>query len=73
MIIYLVFGASNLVIDLLMFAYIFGVVVFDAATLPGKIQNGYWMMAAVDLVFDLIMMIVRVFIILVNIVGKIKG
>jgi len=65
-----IFGYNNLIIDLLMFGYIFAVMVFDTATLPGKIQRGYWMMAAVDLFFDFVTMLIRIFILLVASSGR---
>jgi hypothetical protein len=66
----MLFGYSNWIVDILMFGYIFGVMVFDAATIPGKIQSGYWMMAVIDIFFDFIAMLFRIFIILIRIYGK---
>jgi hypothetical protein len=66
------FGGNTFVVDLLAFGYIFGVIVFDAATLPGKIKRGYWMMAVIDIFFDFIAMVLRVFIMLTNLTKKKK-
>lgn len=62
----IIFNFNNLVIDLLIFGYIFVVIVFDTATLPGKIKRGYWMMAVVDIFFDFVAMLIRIFILLAS-------
>jgi FtsH-binding integral membrane protein len=68
----LIFGYNNLLVDFLMLGWIFGIIVFDAATLPGKIKRGYWMMAAIDVFFDYVMMVMRIFILLSNLSSKKK-
>lgn len=65
-------GENNVVVDLLMFGYLFGVMVFDAATLPGKIKRGYWMMAVIDIFFDFVGMVLRIFMILSKLAKKKK-
>ncbi|UYP44850.1 hypothetical protein NEF87_001135 [Candidatus Lokiarchaeum ossiferum] len=65
-------GENNIVVDLLMFGYLFGVMVFDAATLPGKIKRGYWMMAVIDIFFDFVGMVLRIFMILSKLASKKK-
>ena len=67
-----IFGSSNFIVDFLMFGYIFGVIVFDAATLPGKIKRGYWMMATVDIFFDFVTIVLRIFVLLSNLTKKKK-
>lgn len=68
----LIFGTGNLVIDFLMLGYIFGVMIFDSATIPGKIKRGFWMMAVIDIFFDFVAMVLRIFIILSRLTQKKK-
>lgn len=68
-IISLVFGNTierEIIIEFIAIAYIFGVLVFDAAVMPAQIKRGYWMMAVVDIFFDMIIMIIRIFLFLVS-------
>ena len=67
-----IFGYSDTLVNFLMLGYIFGVIVFDAATLPGKIKRGYWMMATIDIFIDFVMMVTRIFALLSSTAGKKK-
>ena len=57
-------------ISALMLIWIMGVIVYDGATLPAKIRQGYWMIAVIDIFLDFVIVVIRVFIILVQIVGN---
>lgn len=54
-------------ISALMLIWIMGVVVYDGATLPAKIRQGYWMIAVIDIFLDFIIVVIRIFVILVQI------
>jgi FtsH-binding integral membrane protein len=51
----------------LMLIWIMGVVVYDGATLPAKIRQGYWMIAVIDIFLDFVIVVIRIFFILVQI------
>lgn len=52
---------SNILIEVVGLVYIFGVIVFDAAVLPAQVKRGYWMMAVINVFFDMIAMILKLF------------
>ena len=54
-------------ISALMLIWIFGVIIYDDATLPAKIRQGYWMIAVIDIFLDFVIVVIRIFYILVRI------
>lgn len=61
-----------ILISLGMLIWIFGVIVYDGATLPYKIAAGLWMMAVIDIFLDFVIVIIRIFVILVRIFAEAK-
>lgn len=53
--------------------WILGITLYDGATLPAKIAAGYWMMAVIDIFLDLVITIIRIFIILIRIMAEFKN
>ncbi|MHA1746246.1 MAG: hypothetical protein ACTSWW_09615 [Promethearchaeota archaeon] len=54
-------------ISALMLIWIMGVVVYDGATLPAKIRQGFWMIAVINIFLDFVIVVIRIFFILVQI------
>jgi hypothetical protein len=77
LIVAVIFGGTNqyqLVMDVVGLVYIFGVLVFDAAVLPSQVKRGYWMLAVINIFFDMIAMILRLFFFLLRLKsGDSKG
>jgi hypothetical protein len=68
----IIFGwgdTSSILIDFIGLIYIFGVLVFDAAVLPAQVKRGYWMMAVINIFFDMIAMILKLFFFLLRLKG----
>ncbi|MHA1775217.1 MAG: hypothetical protein DRO88_03675 [Promethearchaeia archaeon] len=59
-------------ISILSLIWILGITLYDGATLSAKIGAGYWMMAVIDVFLDLVVVIIRIFIILVRIFAESK-
>jgi FtsH-binding integral membrane protein len=64
----LMFGWNTFIFftSILVLIWIFGMTIWDGSKLPKEIDEGYWMWAVIDLFFDIIIAIVRIFIILVS-------
>lgn len=52
--------------SILFVIWIFGVIIWDGSRLPKRIEEGYWMEVVVNVYFDLILIIIRIFIIIVS-------
>jgi hypothetical protein len=67
----LIFGFNPilLITSILVLIWLFGVILWDGSRLPETIEEGYWMLAALDIFLDLINVILRIFIILVEIIA----
>ena len=67
----LIFGFNPilLITSILVLVWLFGVILWDGSRLPETVGEGYWMLAALDIFLDLINVILRIFIILVEIIA----
>ena len=67
----LIFGFNPILIitSVLVLIWLFGVILWDGSRLPETIGEGCWMLAALDIFLDLINVILRIFIILVEIIA----
>ena len=63
------FNAVILITSILVLIWLFGVIFWDGSQLPNTIDEGFWMLAVINLFLDLINVIIRIFIILVKIIG----
>lgn len=64
----ILYGFDNIIFftSILVVVWIFGVIIWDGSRLPEKIEEGNWMEVVVNIYFDLIIIIIRVFIIIVS-------
>ena len=63
------FNAVILVTSVLVLIWLFAIILWDGSRLPDIIDEGFWMLAVINLFLDLINVIIRIFIILVKILG----
>ncbi len=65
----LLFGYNPyiLITSILVLIWFFAVILWDGSRLPNTIEEGYWMFAVIDIFLDLINIIIRIFIIIVEI------
>ena len=63
------FNAVILITSILVLIWLFGVIFWDGSQLPNTIDEGFWMLAVINIFLDLINVIIRIFIILVKIIG----
>ena len=63
------FNAVILITSILVLIWLFGVILWDGSRLPETIGEGFWMLAVIDIFLDLVNVIIRIFIILVKIIG----
>lgn len=63
------FNAVILITSILVLIWLFGVIFWDGSQLPNTIDEGFWMSAVINIFLDLINVIIRIFIILVKIIG----
>jgi len=52
--------------SILVVIWIFGVIIWDGSRLPERIEEGHWMEVVINIYFDLIIIIIRLFIIIVS-------
>jgi hypothetical protein len=45
------------------------VILWDGSRLPNTIEEGYWMVAVIDIFLDLVNVIIRIFIIIVELLS----
>ncbi len=67
----LIFGFNTviLVTSVLVLIWLFAIILWDGSRLPEIIDEGFWMLAVINLFLDLINVIIRIFIIIVKIIG----
>ncbi len=67
----LLFGYNPyiLITSILVLIWFFAVILWDGSRLPETIEEGYWMFAVIDIFLDLINVIIRIFIIIVEILA----
>ena len=67
----LLFGYNPyiLITSILVLIWFFAVILWDGSRLPDTIEEGYWMFAVIDIFLDLINVIIRIFIIIVEILA----
>ena len=67
----LLFGYNPyiLITSILVLIWFFAVILWDGSRLPETIEDGYWMFAVIDIFLDLINVIIRIFIIIVEILA----
>lgn len=70
----LIFGYNPyiLITSILVLIWIFGVIIWDGSRLPSTIEEGYWMLAVVDIFLDMFNAIIRIFIILIEILSEME-
>lgn len=64
----IIYGFDTIVFftSVLTVIWIFGVIIWDGSRLPETIEEGHWMEVVVNIYFDLIVIIIRLFIIIVS-------
>jgi hypothetical protein len=58
-----------LITSVFVLIWFFFVIVWDGSRLPATIEEGYWMIAVIDIFLDMINVIIRIFIIIVEIIA----
>jgi len=68
----LIFGSNPILIitSILVLIWLFGVILWDGSRLPQNVSEGYWMLAVIDIFLDMINVILRIFIILIEIFSE---
>jgi len=68
----LIFGYNPILIitSILVLIWLFGVILWDGSRLPQTVSEGYWMLAVIDIFLDMINVIIRIFIILIEIFSE---
>jgi hypothetical protein len=68
----LLFGYNPfiLITSILVLIWFFAVVLYDGSRLPNTIEEGYWMVAVIDIFLDMVNIIIRIFIIIVEIFSE---
>ena len=67
----LIFGYNPyiLITSIFVLIWVFVVILWDGSRLPNTIEEGYWMVAVIDIFLDMINVIIRIFIIIVEILS----
>ncbi len=67
----LLFGYNPfiLITSILVLIWFFAVILWDGSRLPNTIEEGYWMIAVIDIFLDMVNVIIRIFIIIVEILS----
>ena len=67
----LIFGYNPyiLITSVFVLIWFFFVILWDGSRLPNTIEEGYWMVAVIDIFLDMINVIIRIFIIIVEILS----
>jgi len=67
-----IFGYNPILIitSIFVLIWLFGVILYDGSRLSDTVQEGYWMMAVLDIFLDLINVIIRIFVIIVEIIAE---
>ncbi len=63
------FNPILLITSVLVLIWLFGVILWDGSQLPETISEGYWMVAVLSIFLDLVNVIIRIFIIMVEILA----
>ena len=68
----LLFGYNPfiLITSILVLIWFFAVILWDGSRLPNTIEEGYWMIAVIDIFLDMVNVIIRIFIIIVEIFSE---
>lgn len=68
----LIFGYNPILIitSILVLIWLFGVILWDGSRLPQTVSEGYWMLAVINIFLDMINVIIRIFIILIEIFSE---
>jgi len=61
------FNPILLITSILVLIWLFGVILWDGSRLPQTVSEGYWMLAVINIFLDMINVIIRIFIIFVEI------
>jgi FtsH-binding integral membrane protein len=66
---FLMFGYNPyiLITSIFVLIWFFGVILWDGSRLPNTVEEGYWMLAVLEIFLDMINVIIRIFIIIVKI------
>jgi len=64
------FNPILLITSILVLIWLFGVILWDGSQLPETVSEGYWMLAVLNIFLDLVNVIIRIFIILVEIFAE---
>jgi len=67
-----IFGYNPILIitSIFVLIWLFGVILWDGSRLSDTVQEGYWMMAVLDIFLDMINVIIRIFVIIVEIIAE---
>lgn len=67
----LLFGYNPyiLITSILVLIWFFAVILWDGSHLPNTIEEGYWMVAVIDIFLDMVNVIIRIFIIIVELLS----
>lgn len=67
----LIFGYNPyiLITSIFVLVWFFVVILWDGSRLPNTIEEGYWMVAVIDIFLDLVNVIIRIFIIIVELLS----
>lgn len=67
----LIFGYNPyiLITSIFVLIWFFVVILWDGSRLPNTIEEGYWMVAVIDIFLDMINVIIRIFIIIIELVS----
>ena len=68
----LIFGFNPilLITSVLVLIWLFGIILWDGSQLPETMSEGYWMLAVLNIFLDMVNVIIRIFIILVEIFAE---
>jgi FtsH-binding integral membrane protein len=69
----LIFGYNPyiLITSVFVLIWFFGIILWDGSRLPADIDEGYWMLAVINIFLDMINVIIRIFIIIVKLLEDI--
>ncbi len=67
----LIFGYNPyiLITSILVLIWFFAVILWDGSRLPNTIEEGYWMIAVIDIFLDMINVIIRIFMIIIEMIA----
>ncbi|MFX1256569.1 MAG: hypothetical protein ACFFAN_01820 [Promethearchaeota archaeon] len=68
----ILFGSNPilLITSILVLIWFFGVIIWDGSQLPQTVNEGCWMLAVIDIFLDMINVIIRIFVIIVEMLSK---